>query len=201
VKIAINLSQEQLRKPDYVESVLAMTRAEGVEPEQIMFEITETVAMRNPELTSDIIRRFQLLGFDIAVDDFGTGYSSLAYLQQFRVKQLKIDRFFTEGLDRHGQEGVAMVSAIIALAHALDMVVVAEGVETQTQLAQLKYLQCDEMQGFLLAPPLSAEDFEGVLLAPSRDWEKRAEAAKVLAGSQRYASHGWWFSTEGADVG
>jgi diguanylate cyclase (GGDEF)-like protein len=200
VKIAINLSQEQLRKSDYVESVLAMTRAEGVEPEWIMFEITETIAMRNPDLTADMIGRFQLAGFDIAVDDFGTGYSSLAYLQQFRVKQLKIDRFFTDGLDRHGQEGVAMVSAIIALAHALDMVVVAEGVETQTQLAQLKHLQCDQMQGFLLAPPLNAEDFEDVLRGPSREWG-RSEATDKMRTGQRYSSHAWRLSTEGVDAG
>jgi diguanylate cyclase (GGDEF)-like protein len=199
VKIAINLSQEQLRKSDYVETVLKMTRDEGIEPEWIMFEITESVAMRNPELTSEIIRRFQLYGFDIAVDDFGTGYSSLAYLQQFRVKQLKIDRFFTEGLDRHGQEGVAMVSAIIALAHALDMVVVAEGVETQSQLAQLRYLQCDEVQGFLLAPPLSAEDFEDTIRGESREWQRTLEG-KGHKAVQGYSSHGWWFSTESADV-
>jgi diguanylate cyclase (GGDEF)-like protein len=199
VKIAINLSQEQLRKSDYVETVLAMTGAEGIEPEWIMFEITESVAMRNPELTSEMIRRFQLYGFDIAVDDFGTGYSSLAYLQQFRVKQLKIDRFFTEGLDRHGQEGVAMVSAIIALAHALDMVVVAEGVETQTQLAQLSHLQCDELQGFLLAPPLSAEDFEDAIRGKSREWQRDAEG-KTRKDVRGYSSQGWWFLTEGADA-
>jgi diguanylate cyclase (GGDEF)-like protein len=159
VKIAINLSREQLRNVDYVERVLEITAAEGVAPEWIMFEITESVAMRNPELAIDMIGQFQRAGFDMAVDDFGTGYSSLAYLQQFRVKQLKIDRFFTEGLDRHGQEGIAMVSAIIALAHALNMVVVAEGIETQTQLARLKQLDCDELQGFLLAPPLNPNEF------------------------------------------
>ena len=199
VKIAINLSQEQLRKSDYVEAVLRMTSEEGIEPEWIMFEITESVAMRDPQLTSEIIRKFQTYGFDIAVDDFGTGYSSLAYLQQFRVKQLKIDRFFTEGLDRHGQEGVAMVSAIIALAHALDMVVVAEGVETQTQLAQLRYLQCDQVQGFLLAPPLNAKDFESIILGKSRDLERNSED-KMHKNVQGYASHGWWFSTESADA-
>jgi diguanylate cyclase (GGDEF)-like protein len=160
VKIAINLSQEQLLNVEYVDHVLEITAAEGVEPELILFEITESVAMRNPELAINMIDQFQGAGFDMAVDDFGTGYSSLAYLQQFRVKQLKIDRFFIEGLDKHGEEGFAIVSAIIALAHALNMVVVAEGIETPTQLAKLKRLHCDELQGFLLAPPLSPEDLE-----------------------------------------
>lgn len=163
VKIAINLSQEQLLNVEYVDQVLEITAAEGVEPELIMFEITESVAMRNPELAINMIDQFQRAGFDMAVDDFGTGYSSLAYLQQFRVKQLKIDRFFIKGLDRHGEEGFAIVSAIIALAHALNMVVVAEGIETPRQLAQLKQLHCDELQGFLLAPPLSPEDLQAIL--------------------------------------
>jgi sensor c-di-GMP phosphodiesterase-like protein len=79
------------------------------------------------------IRAFQASGFEVAIDVFGTGYSSLAYLQRFRVKQLKIDRFFTNGLDTHGQEGGAIVSAIIALAHSLQMDVVTEGVETASQ--------------------------------------------------------------------
>lgn len=163
IHIAINLSQEQLRDIEYVDRVLEITAAEGVEPELIMFEITESVAMRNPDLATAMIGQFQKAGFDMAIDDFGTGYSSLAYLQQFRVKQLKIARFFIEGLDRQGEEGFAIVSAIIALAHALNMVVVSEGIETPTQLAQLKQLHCDELQGFLLAPPLSPEDLQIML--------------------------------------
>ena len=168
VKIAINLSREQLRQPDYVEQVQAITNAAGVDPDWIMFEMTETVAMRDAELTAEVVRQFQKAGFDVAIDDFGKGYSSLAHLQQFRVKQLKIDRFFIDGLDRHGEEGYAMVSAIISLAHALDMIVVAEGVETQTQLEQLKQLKCDELQGFLLAKPLRVGRFEELMHGPIR---------------------------------
>jgi predicted signal transduction protein with EAL and GGDEF domain len=83
-----------------------------------MFEITETVAMQDAQKTIEMIRAFQTSGFEIAIDDFGTGYSSLAYLQRFRVKQLKIDRFFTNGLYEHGAQGRAIVSAIMALALA-----------------------------------------------------------------------------------
>jgi diguanylate cyclase (GGDEF)-like protein len=177
VKIAINLSREQLRQPDYAGRVLAMTDAAGIEPGQIMFEITETAAMRDAELTTEVIEQFQRAGFDIAIDDFGSGYSSLAYLQQFGAKQLKIGRVFTEGLDRHGEEGYAMVSAIIALAHALEMAVVAEGVETPTQLDRLKRLQCDEVQGYLLSRPLSVEDFERFL---SRRMERDDECGNEI---------------------
>lgn len=106
---------------------------------------------------------FQAAGFDIAIDDFGTGYSSLAYLQRFRARQLKIDRFFTRGLDDHGDEGYAIVSAIIGLAHTLKMQVVAEGVETRSQLEKLRELQCDQVQGYLLGKPMDAKAFKSFL--------------------------------------
>ncbi|HEY0162668.1 MAG TPA: EAL domain-containing protein [Edaphobacter sp.] len=163
VKVAVNLSPEQLHQDDYVERVQALVEAAGVRPEQIMFEITETVAMHDAEMTAELIQKFQRAGFDIAIDDFGTGYSSLAYLQQFRVKQLKIDRFFTLGLDSQGEEGHTIVSKMIELAHSLQMVVVAEGVETESQMEMLKDLKCDELQGFLLGRPLPSGDLERLL--------------------------------------
>jgi diguanylate cyclase len=164
VKVAVNLSPRQMSEADLVQSMLKIVREGGVAPEQIMFEITETVAMQDAPRTIEMIHAFQENGFEIAIDDFGTGYSSLAYLQRFRAKQLKIDRFFTNGLDENGQEGRAIVSAIIALAHSLDMDVVAEGVETGSQLDRLEDMMCDEMQGFLLAKPLSAEAFSDLLV-------------------------------------
>ncbi|CAH2896988.1 MAG: diguanylate cyclase/phosphodiesterase (GGDEF & EAL domains) with PAS/PAC sensor(s) [uncultured Paraburkholderia sp.] len=163
IKVAINLSPRQLLQADLVPTMLEIVNAEGVRCEQIMFEITETVAMQDAARTIEMLREFQASGFEIAIDDFGTGYSSLAYLQRFRVKQLKIDRFFTNGLDAHGEEGSAIVSAIIALAHSLEMDVVAEGVETESQLHMLKAMRCDEMQGFLLGKPLTAEAFGDLL--------------------------------------
>jgi diguanylate cyclase len=162
-KVAINLSPRQLSQPNLVASMLEIVQAEQVTCDQIMFEITETVAMQDAPRTIEMIRDFHASGFEIAIDDFGTGYSSLAYLQRFRVKQLKIDRFFTNGLDDQGPEGTAIVSAIIALAHSLDMDVVAEGVETASQLGKLKAMMCDEMQGFLLGKPLAAEAFSALL--------------------------------------
>jgi diguanylate cyclase len=159
VKVAINLSPRQLLQADLVEKLLEIVRRENIACEQIMFEITETVAMQDAPKTIEMIHAFQSNGFDIAIDDFGTGYSSLAYLQRFRVKQLKIDRYFTNGLDAPGDEGSAIVSAIIALAHSLDMDVVAEGVETASQLDKLQSMMCDEIQGFLVGRPLTADAF------------------------------------------
>ena len=163
IKVAINLSPRQLEQSDLVTTILDIVRSEQVPCEQIMFEITETVAMQDAPKTTNMIREFQENNFEIAIDDFGTGYSSLAYLQRFRAKQLKIDRFFTNGLDEYGHEGSAIVSAIIKLAHTLEMDVVAEGVETDSQLAKLKGMMCDEMQGFLLGKPVTGEELSTLL--------------------------------------
>ena len=159
IKVAINLSPRQLAQPDLVTAVLDILKSEHVPCTRIMFEITESVAMQDAPKTIEMIQKFHDHGFDIAIDDFGTGYSSLAYLQRFRVKQLKMDRFFTNGLDENGNEGSAIVSAVIALAHSLGMDVVAEGVETASQRDKLKTMRCDEMQGFLLGNPLPADAF------------------------------------------
>jgi len=155
VKVAVNLSPLQMQA-GMVERVIEIIGQAGIAPQRLMFEITETAAMKNVEKSARIIAELQQLGFDIAIDDFGAGYSSLAYLQQFRCRQIKIDCFFTARLDQGGDAGRAIVSAIIALAHALNMEVVAEGVETEAQLEILQKLHCDQVQGFLLARPASA---------------------------------------------
>jgi diguanylate cyclase len=159
VSVAVNLSPRQLVEEKLAEKMLEIVRSTGISPERIIFEITETAAMDDAAKTAQTIDAFHACGFEIAIDDFGTGYSSLAYLQQFRVKQLKIDRFFVAGLDRNGSEGLAIVSAIIALARSLKMDVVAEGVETETQLNALRSLMCHQLQGFLLGKPLPAKEF------------------------------------------
>ncbi|MDQ9171832.1 EAL domain-containing protein [Oxalobacteraceae bacterium R-40] len=176
-KVAVNLSARQLLQTDLVETMLDIVRTEQVSCSHLMFEITETVAMQDASKTSEIIHGFQDLGFDMAIDDFGTGYSSLAYLQRFRAKQLKIDRFFTNGLDTHSKEGSAIVSAIIALAHALEMEVVAEGVETTSQLDKLQALHCDQVQGFLLGKPIAPEAI-GALLQERVSIPEKIECAE-----------------------
>jgi EAL domain-containing protein (putative c-di-GMP-specific phosphodiesterase class I) len=182
LKIAINLSTQQLHYPNVVQLMLDIVREEGIEPSRIMFEITETVAMQDAERSSRIIHTFHAQGFNIAIDDFGTGYSSLAYLQHFRVQQLKIDRFFTQGLDTHGEEGRAIVSAIVALAHSMNMEVVAEGVETDTQLSALGALACDQVQGFLLKRPMPADQFERFLQGVPADELQTEDETGAPAG-------------------
>lgn len=162
-KIAINLSPRQLAQPDLLATIKDIVQSERTSPERVMFEITETAAMHDVRRTAEMVQAFQKIGFEVAIDDFGTGYSSLAYLQRFRVRQLKIDRFFVDGLDAHDDEGTAIVSAIIELAHSLGMNVVAEGVETASQREKLEALRCDQLQGFLLGEPLTPDAFSLLL--------------------------------------
>lgn len=168
VKVALNLSPLQMRA-DLVERIIGMVGEAGIAPQRLMFEITETAAMKDVERTTQVVRELQSLGFDIAIDDFGTGYSSLAYLAQFHCRQVKIDRFFTSRLDLDDHSGRAIVAAIIALAHALQMEVVAEGVETEGQLRELQLLHCDQVQGFLLGRPAEAPTVPGLVDASNDD--------------------------------
>ncbi|MBP6365864.1 MAG: EAL domain-containing protein [Nitrosomonas sp.] len=191
IKVAINLSLRQLEQSSLVTTMLDIVQSEQVPCEQIIFEITETVAMQDAPKMISMIREFQESNFEIAIDDFGTGYSSLAYLQRFRAKQLKIDRFFISSLNGCDHESSAIVSAIIKLAHTLGMDVVAEGVETDVQLVELKDMMCDEVQGFLLGKPVTAEEFGALLQqqtmldsVSSRDLESKCETTDLDGGKE-----------------
>ncbi|MGT2472134.1 putative bifunctional diguanylate cyclase/phosphodiesterase [Paraburkholderia terrae] len=159
ITVAVNLSPIQFSVPDLVSRIDALSGAAGVDPCRLMFEITETTAMQNIGKTSRTIEALQSRGYTVAIDDFGTGYSSLGYLQQFRFDQIKIDGSFMRDLEAGGQRGSALLSAVVTLARALQIEVVAEGVETESQFRTLSELACDQMQGFLFSRPLPAAEF------------------------------------------
>ncbi|CAJ0683374.1 putative bifunctional diguanylate cyclase/phosphodiesterase [Ralstonia mannitolilytica] len=162
-RIAVNLSPRQFQQPDLVPRLSQILHRYQVDAHRLMFEITETAAMRDAGQSIAAIRQIQSLGFEVAIDDFGTGYSSLSYLQRFRAQQIKIDRAFVSALDENPSEAAAIIRAICAMAHSLEMTVVAEGVETDAQMQALVKLQCDQVQGFLLARPLPAKEFQARL--------------------------------------
>jgi diguanylate cyclase (GGDEF)-like protein/PAS domain S-box-containing protein len=156
-RTAVNLSARQFRQdnlPRYLEELIATT---GVDPHLLELEITESVAMDNPETAILHLRRFREMGIELAIDDFGTGYSSLNYLKLFPVNRLKIDRSFIKGLETESDDN-EIAAATIALAHTLGKEVVAEGVETRGQLNFLRDQQCDIVQGFLFSHPLPAAE-------------------------------------------
>jgi EAL domain-containing protein (putative c-di-GMP-specific phosphodiesterase class I) len=166
-KIAVNLSPPQLAQPDLVQQVADALERTGAPAERIFLEITESVLMA--ETSVDAMVALRALGVRLSIDDFGTGYSSLGYLRRFPVDTVKVDRSFVDGLGTESEDS-AIVAAVVSLGHALGLTVVAEGVETERQLAELRALGCDRAQGFWFAPPQSAEVFASVI-ANSQRWQ------------------------------
>jgi EAL domain-containing protein (putative c-di-GMP-specific phosphodiesterase class I) len=155
MRVAINLSVHQLRQEDLVPRIQRAMDRHLVEPSQLLCEITESVAMEDIRATQRAFGGLQGIGVYLSIDDFGTGYSSLSCLRQLPARQLKIDRSFVSDLETSA-DARAVVNGVIHLAHALGLAVVAEGVETQNQRDILLRLDCDELQGFYFARPMSA---------------------------------------------
>ena len=154
--VSVNLSARQLMVPTLTDSVAEVMERTGIDPSMLQLEVTETVVMDDVAFFLDGLRRLRALGVHLSIDDFGTGYSSLSYLKQFPLDTLKVDRSFVAGLGTSGHDA-SIVSAVVALARALGLAVLAEGVETEGQLAAVSHLGCDLVQGFFVTPPLSAE--------------------------------------------
>ncbi|HRI17565.1 MAG TPA: bifunctional diguanylate cyclase/phosphodiesterase, partial [Burkholderiaceae bacterium] len=155
MRVAINLSVHQLRQPDLAARVGAALKRHRLEPRLLTCEITESVAMDDSPATLEVIQQLAEVGVHLSIDDFGTGYSNLARLRQRSAEELKIDASLVLGLETSG-DARAIVDAVVKLAQALDLKVVAEGVENEQQQAILRQLGCDELQGFLFAKPMTA---------------------------------------------
>jgi diguanylate cyclase (GGDEF)-like protein/PAS domain S-box-containing protein len=156
LQVAVNLSPRQFNDPRLVHVVAAALRESGLPARLLELEITESTAMQQTDVTLGTLNRLKQLGVSIAIDDFGTGYSSLSYLKRFPVDKLKVDRSFTHELP-DDEDQCAITSAIIALAHALDIQVVAEGVENEAQRRFLQDCGCDYIQGYLIGRPIDAD--------------------------------------------
>ena len=151
--MSINLSGSQLMHPDFVKDCAAALKAAGRKPELFELEVTESMVMQNPARATKLMDELRAIGIRLAIDDFGTGYSSLAYLKQFPVHTLKVDQSFVRDLP-HNSNDIAITRAVIAMAHSLNMNVIAEGVERQEQLTLLEAEGCDEFQGYFCARAL-----------------------------------------------
>lgn len=160
--MSINVAPGQLAEASLLEDLTAAIDDSGVNPDNLWVELTESTLMRNVEMSTRTLRRLRGLGVHIGVDDFGTGYSSLSYLRRFPVETLKIDKSFVDGLGVEPGD-TAIVTAVISLAHALGLETVAEGVESATQLAELRTLGCQYAQGFLLGVPVPVDQAQLML--------------------------------------
>lgn len=156
IKLSINLSAYQFMQDDLVENIDKILEEEGMNPNNLNLEITETTTMKDIELTLKTLERLRDRGISISIDDFGVGYSSLSYLRKFPINTLKIDRSFVWDISKD-KNGEVVIKSIISMAKNLDLNVVAEGVEDNEQLEFLDKLECDEIQGYLIAPPKPPE--------------------------------------------
>lgn len=168
LKVSVNLSPLQFRNMALVRSVEDALASSGIRPECLELEITESAVMHDVEHTIATLRALKLLGVSLSIDDFGVGYSSLGYLARFPVDCLKIDRSFVSDLPDNKHEAI-VTRGIISMARGLNLITIAEGVETQTQLEFLRNNGCEQVQGYLLSPPISAEEIAVQFLrAPKR---------------------------------
>jgi EAL domain-containing protein (putative c-di-GMP-specific phosphodiesterase class I)/CheY-like chemotaxis protein len=199
-KISVNLSARQLSDPQLKARIVQILETTGLEPANLELEMTESAVVENATVAGTTLNELKALGIRIAIDDFGTGYATLGYLKQFAFDSLKIDRIFVRKANEDAQNA-AITTAVILLGHSLNMTVIAEGVETEAELAFLEDQQCDIIQGYLFSPPQPAPIFESLLVANNRLFGQ--ELATVSTGvvpfvplsdrekSQNLSSSGW----------
>ncbi|MCL5292609.1 MAG: PAS domain S-box protein [Actinobacteria bacterium] len=183
MRMAVNLSASQFQQHNLVETVAQVLKETGLDPHCLELEITESIAMQNAEHTIKTLRDLVGMGIGIAIDDFGTGYSSLSYLKRFSINTLKIDRAFVRDVTTN-QDSAAIATTIVVLAQNLKLNVIAEGVETEEQLAFLKKRHCNEMQGYLFSRPVLAEELtklleEDRILTIGKDQEEPLEVLET----------------------
>lgn len=152
----MNLSILQFEQAGLIDTVMASLKRHQIPAETLIWEVTETTAMNNPDESVRVLTALTDAGVKASIDDFGTGYSSLLYLKRLPACELKIDRAFVDELSGEGNDAT-IVSAIVALAKTLDLKVVAEGVETETQQTFLTQIGCNTLQGYLLGRPVTAD--------------------------------------------
>jgi len=158
LKIAINLSAKQFQDEKLIEQISLMIKKYNVNPQQLEFEITESLSMANIDVTLRVLSRLKSIGVSIVIDDFGTGYSSLAYLKKFPIDILKIDKTFVMDMVEDDEDKM-IVKTVITMAHSLGFETVAEGVETKEHVEALKRLECDQLQGYFYSRPVKKEIF------------------------------------------
>jgi diguanylate cyclase (GGDEF)-like protein len=162
LRIAVNVSPAQFRDADFVATVAHVLKETGFDPNRLEIELTESVIIDDAEQAERCMVELRAMGIRLAIDDFGTGYSSLIYLRRFAFDKMKIDKSFVQILDETG-EGAVIIDAIVRLGQALGLTITAEGIETVQQQTYLRALKCDEFQGYLYSPPISADDIDALI--------------------------------------
>jgi diguanylate cyclase (GGDEF)-like protein/PAS domain S-box-containing protein len=175
LRVAVNVSILEFGSHQFLQSLLSTLQESGLDPHFLEIELTESTMLQDDEAVVRLLREMRAIGVSVALDDFGTGYSSLSYLTRFPLDVLKLDRCFVRDLGTD-PAAAGIAASVISMAHSLDLRVVAEGVEIEAQVEFLREHGCDEMQGFLLAPPLNAGEFERFISAEPVWLEKKSSS-------------------------
>ena len=162
MKVAINISPVQLREPNFANDLLAIVERHGLSPHQFELELTEGILVSNPTIAKRKLSTLKELGFALALDDFGTGFSSIGYLRQFPFDILKIDRSFVRDVGMN-QTANALIQSLVSLGDAMNLDVIAEGIENEDQLGLLRLVQCEYVQGFHISRPVPAAEIDALL--------------------------------------
>ena len=162
VKVAANVSGEQLLDPSFIPSVVTALSSSGLPAHRLEIEVTESIFVRDSNMARQALEQIMALGCGIALDDFGTGYSSLAYIRNLRFSTIKIDRSFVQGAAAGNPESLAIIRAVVAMAESLEMSTTAEGVETERELAIIRGLGCRKIQGYYYGRPMPAVEARGL---------------------------------------
>jgi len=183
LRIAVNISARHFQQKNFCERLVEILDQTRLDPTCLELELTETSIMENTDAAVKVLEQIRKLGVKVAIDDFGTGYSSLSYLKNLPIDTVKLDRSFVIGATTDPDDA-ALVMAIVTLAHNLRLRVIAEGVETEDQLAFLRLLRCDEAQGYLFGKPMPPEVFESSMtMDPRRKIDGLASSRHQLVDS------------------
>jgi diguanylate cyclase (GGDEF)-like protein/PAS domain S-box-containing protein len=186
IKIAVNVSGEQLLEANFSDTVVRALADSGLAPHRLEVEVTESVFLRDGTVALETLKRIIALGCGVALDDFGTGYSSLGYLRKIRFSTIKVDRSFVQGAARFNAESLAIVRAVVAMADSLEMTTTAEGVETEEELAMVRQLGCRKIQGYLFGRPMPAADaYDLVAPKPKR---KKPSVEEIIKDARNAAA-------------
>jgi diguanylate cyclase (GGDEF)-like protein/PAS domain S-box-containing protein len=158
IRVAVNVSPEQLFEPDFASTVVNALSASGLEARRLELEVTESIFLRDASIARSSLEQCMALGCTVALDDFGTGYSSLGYLRKLRFSTIKVDRSFVQGAAQDSKESLAIIRAVVAMADSLEMATTAEGVESAEEAELVRRLGCTKIQGYYFGRPMRAED-------------------------------------------
>ncbi|MCB1494194.1 MAG: bifunctional diguanylate cyclase/phosphodiesterase [Bauldia sp.] len=176
MKMAINLSPVQLRDPDFATGLLEAVRSHGLEPSRFELELTEGILVNNPTIAKRKLAKLKEMGFTLSLDDFGTGFSSIGYLRQFPFDILKVDRSFVRDIGLNATAN-ALIQSLVSLGDAMNLSVIAEGIENEDQLKLLRLVQCEYVQGYLISRPIPGEQITDLL-------EKAGEQRRLVLGAR-----------------